>query len=1096
MAAADRETAAEAGADVAKRPVATTTEQGCQMQQQEKIKLTEINSYITCFLCKGYLIDATTISECLHSFCRSCIIEFLQENSHCPVCEVIINKAKPNLKLDKTLQDIVYKLVPQLFLNEMTRRKKFYFAHPEVAAKASPEDRGEDIERTIFNPQDVISLSIEYISDDSTPGAIRLPTANPINNNNNEESKSTKMDLDENAESQMKRYLQCPGMCRVEVLKKFVRNKYSVDTSKFHIDILYKRVPLPDHYTLIDIAYIYSWKRNEPMTFYFRITDINRVSERFDYFDIEKCKTMTTQIPTPITKCRNVPKSAKKSSKIALSSQNGKPEVVGTNKSSTKPEVVKSNVEKTEVVKKLEFVKQNIVVNKVSANKKPEVITTTAKQEVVLKNASKPEIEGKNKNNVFNRKPEVITKTLNPEVVKNASKPEIVANNTNKNNAVVQVKKPTPEVVVADKKPTQEVKKNVYTNITLNRTNNVEIITKIQKVSSNKDGHPVVLNILKQTVKKPPLLLVAANENGVVNLVKDGDNKKTGSADKSGQKQSIISDIKKTENSADNNAQRQLIIDVDEEKVKFLQNIELTAKSAQAEVKKSQPKVKISQPEEVKIPEFAKILTNIVTTSKRKNCSPVKNEKNKKLKPNTAKIILQSKPLHNFLGDCKINIPSSLSITLKDASGTENNQLPVVAPPVKNFIEILKIPEEKPAVKNVEDSDQKIDEDISKIALSLTEKIPLSTTVSQNFGPKNNFQIPVKKYPALPAPIPEVNSCKQTDPKTNPRNSPQSFQKIFEESVKKAAQPEVPAPIELPGTELHNVATQKRNISDIVSDLCKKSRTQEENEQKNTTSESAVAKVAIPRLPNCRKPSIVAKQPCKKVTNIDNLHSNTLNLSYSVSVDKKPRLEEKICPKSPGELSIVLPPEIPDVLKAEVMVKTPVNVVLPKNSPKRNASPKSSPVVKHMYSTIPSIKIPSPKVITPKLTPIKPKINSPKQQNSSPKHLKISPKISPKQPPQPLTPNQILEKYNIQNLAQLSATIANPQLAALQHAMLLKHFEMQNRQNWLNNMNAQQQQQLQQQAAAAAANVQQQFLQTLNANAAPKNQLLNNVKEN
>lgn len=27
------------------------------------------------------------------------------------------------------------------------------------------------------------------------------------------------------------------------------------------IDILYKKVPLPDHYTLIDIAYIYSWKR-------------------------------------------------------------------------------------------------------------------------------------------------------------------------------------------------------------------------------------------------------------------------------------------------------------------------------------------------------------------------------------------------------------------------------------------------------------------------------------------------------------------------------------------------------------------------------------------------------------------------------------------------------------------------------------------------------------------------------------------------------------------------------------------------------------------------------------------------------------------
>lgn len=33
----------------------------------EKFKLTEVNPHLTCHLCKGYLIDATTIVECLHS---------------------------------------------------------------------------------------------------------------------------------------------------------------------------------------------------------------------------------------------------------------------------------------------------------------------------------------------------------------------------------------------------------------------------------------------------------------------------------------------------------------------------------------------------------------------------------------------------------------------------------------------------------------------------------------------------------------------------------------------------------------------------------------------------------------------------------------------------------------------------------------------------------------------------------------------------------------------------------------------------------------------------------------------------------------------
>lgn len=65
--------------------------------------------------------------------------------------------------MDKTLQDIVYKLVPELFIKEMQRRQRFYQDHPDLMAKCTPEERGEDTERTIFNPKDLISLSIEYV---------------------------------------------------------------------------------------------------------------------------------------------------------------------------------------------------------------------------------------------------------------------------------------------------------------------------------------------------------------------------------------------------------------------------------------------------------------------------------------------------------------------------------------------------------------------------------------------------------------------------------------------------------------------------------------------------------------------------------------------------------------------------------------------------------------------------------------------------------------------------------------------------------------------------------------------------------------------
>ena len=34
---------------------------------ERKIKLKTLNPYITCLLCRGYLIEATTITECLHT---------------------------------------------------------------------------------------------------------------------------------------------------------------------------------------------------------------------------------------------------------------------------------------------------------------------------------------------------------------------------------------------------------------------------------------------------------------------------------------------------------------------------------------------------------------------------------------------------------------------------------------------------------------------------------------------------------------------------------------------------------------------------------------------------------------------------------------------------------------------------------------------------------------------------------------------------------------------------------------------------------------------------------------------------------------------
>ncbi|ERL95027.1 hypothetical protein D910_12297 [Dendroctonus ponderosae] len=90
------------------------------MLRPRKSLISQLNSCITCGLCKGYFIDATTIIECLHTFCRSCIVRYLNTHKYCPICDVQVHKSKPllNIRQDKTLQALVYKLVPRLYQGE------------------------------------------------------------------------------------------------------------------------------------------------------------------------------------------------------------------------------------------------------------------------------------------------------------------------------------------------------------------------------------------------------------------------------------------------------------------------------------------------------------------------------------------------------------------------------------------------------------------------------------------------------------------------------------------------------------------------------------------------------------------------------------------------------------------------------------------------------------------------------------------------------------------------------------------------------------------------------------------------------------------
>lgn len=95
------------------------------MSTSSTIKLSELDEFISCPICHGYLIDATTVNECLHTFCKTCIIKHIHNNNNeCPKCQTVIHERRPldYILYDRSKQDIVYKLVPQLYISEMKRK--------------------------------------------------------------------------------------------------------------------------------------------------------------------------------------------------------------------------------------------------------------------------------------------------------------------------------------------------------------------------------------------------------------------------------------------------------------------------------------------------------------------------------------------------------------------------------------------------------------------------------------------------------------------------------------------------------------------------------------------------------------------------------------------------------------------------------------------------------------------------------------------------------------------------------------------------------------------------------------------------------------
>jgi len=246
------------------------------MVPSKKLNLDLINEHLTCQLCSGYLIDAWTINECLHSFCRPCIFSYFNdndENTTCPVCSTVPHPANPLLGLTKDcwLQQIVYKLVPSLFKREMCQRRIYYDSNPDKKLKlieqftkthsskmgCREEELGELSERCLFqqknklNNKENLYITLEY-------------------NENDLKDLLSKSHL---------YFIECSSNMPINILKQYLKKVLPLSKrTHYQIDILYDQKILLDNLTL---NHIYSWKqikyeKQKQLHLFYRVIIIER----------------------------------------------------------------------------------------------------------------------------------------------------------------------------------------------------------------------------------------------------------------------------------------------------------------------------------------------------------------------------------------------------------------------------------------------------------------------------------------------------------------------------------------------------------------------------------------------------------------------------------------------------------------------------------------------------------------------------------------------------------------------------------------------------------------------------------------------------
>ncbi|XP_072281331.1 polycomb group RING finger protein 5 [Pyxicephalus adspersus] len=214
------------------------------MAAQRRRLVKEFNPYITCYICKGYLIKPTTVTECLHTFCKSCIVQHFEESNDCPKCGNQVHETNPleMLRLDNTLEEIIFKLVPGLREREQQRESEFW-------KRKRPEENGEDglpDNKRLRDDEEENDENKDYHRSDP-----QIAICLDCLRNNGQSGENVVKGL-------MKKFIRCSTRITVGTIKKFLSLKLKLP-STYELDVLCNGEIMGKDHTM-EFIYMTRWR--------------------------------------------------------------------------------------------------------------------------------------------------------------------------------------------------------------------------------------------------------------------------------------------------------------------------------------------------------------------------------------------------------------------------------------------------------------------------------------------------------------------------------------------------------------------------------------------------------------------------------------------------------------------------------------------------------------------------------------------------------------------------------------------------------------------------------------------------------------------